>query len=214
MALALRYAARSDVGVVRQGNEDSGYAAPRLLIVADGYAKEVLGVTPEDVFVGSPPLAFTFGLGGLAVFPLRFGAAAALATRMAWVADGSDMMGSLRNPAGWNNVFGFRPSYGLVAPSNPGDLFLSQLSTEGPMARTVEDIAFQMKNGAALGVVHLKDLSLNEASSESRQSVSALKVACHRALKSGAKIAAVLHCQATFFGNQSVSGAQQRSFQT
>ncbi len=36
MALALRYAARSDVGVVRKGNEDSGYAAPRLLIVADG----------------------------------------------------------------------------------------------------------------------------------------------------------------------------------
>ena len=49
-----------------------------LLIIADGYAKEVLRVTPEDVFVGSPPLAFTFGLGGLAVFPLRFGAAAAL----------------------------------------------------------------------------------------------------------------------------------------
>ncbi|MEQ6250254.1 AMP-binding protein [Sulfitobacter sp. HNIBRBA3233] len=49
-----------------------------LLIIADGYAKEVLGVRPEDVFVGSPPLAFTFGLGGLAVFPLRFGAAATL----------------------------------------------------------------------------------------------------------------------------------------
>lgn len=49
-----------------------------LLIIADGYAREVLGVTPDDVFVGSPPLAFTFGLGGLAVFPLRFGAAAAL----------------------------------------------------------------------------------------------------------------------------------------
>lgn len=49
-----------------------------ILIIADGYAKEVLGVTPDDVFVGSPPLAFTFGLGGLAVFPLRFGAAAAL----------------------------------------------------------------------------------------------------------------------------------------
>ena len=49
-----------------------------LLIIADGYAREVLGVTPEDVFVGSPPLAFTFGLGGLAVFPLRFGAAACL----------------------------------------------------------------------------------------------------------------------------------------
>ena len=49
-----------------------------LLAIADGYAKEVLGVTPDDVFVGSPPLAFTFGLGGLAIFPLRFGAAAAL----------------------------------------------------------------------------------------------------------------------------------------
>ena len=49
-----------------------------ILIIADGYAKEVLNVVPEDVFVGSPPLAFTFGLGGLAVFPLRFGAAAAL----------------------------------------------------------------------------------------------------------------------------------------
>jgi 2-aminobenzoate-CoA ligase len=49
-----------------------------ILIIADAYAKEVLGVQPTDVFVGSPPLAFTFGLGGLAVFPLRFGASAAL----------------------------------------------------------------------------------------------------------------------------------------
>jgi len=49
-----------------------------LLVIADGYAREVLRVTPDDVFVGSPPLAFTFGLGGLAIFPLRFGAAAAL----------------------------------------------------------------------------------------------------------------------------------------
>src|SRR5579871_1284442 len=49
-----------------------------ILAVADGYAREVLKVTPEDVFVGSPPLAFTFGLGGLAVFPLRFGATATL----------------------------------------------------------------------------------------------------------------------------------------
>ena len=49
-----------------------------LLVVADGYAKQVLAVTPNDVFVGSPPLAFTFGLGGLAVFPLRFGATAVL----------------------------------------------------------------------------------------------------------------------------------------
>ena len=49
-----------------------------LMIIADGYASEILGVTPDDIFVGSPPLAFTFGLGGLAIFPLRFGAAATL----------------------------------------------------------------------------------------------------------------------------------------
>ncbi len=49
-----------------------------LLIIADGYAREILNVQKDDVFVGSPPLAFTFGLGGLAVFPLRFGAAACL----------------------------------------------------------------------------------------------------------------------------------------
>ena len=49
-----------------------------LLIIADSFAREVLQVTPDDVFVGSPPLAFTFGLGGLAVFPLRFGATATL----------------------------------------------------------------------------------------------------------------------------------------
>ncbi len=49
-----------------------------LLIIADAYAKEVLNVQPDDVFVGSPPIAFTFGLGGLAIFPLRFGAAATL----------------------------------------------------------------------------------------------------------------------------------------
>ena len=49
-----------------------------LLIIADGYAREVLKVTSDDIFVGSPPLAFTFGLGGLAIFPLRFGATATL----------------------------------------------------------------------------------------------------------------------------------------
>ena len=49
-----------------------------ILIIADGYARHVLEVRPEDVFVGSPPIAFTFGLGGLAVFPLRFGASAVL----------------------------------------------------------------------------------------------------------------------------------------
>ena len=68
------------------------------------------------------------------------GAGAALASRMVALADGSDMMGSLRNPAGWNNVFGFRPSYGLVAGGGAGDMFLAQLSTEGPMARSMRDL--------------------------------------------------------------------------
>ena len=69
------------------------------------------------------------------------GAAAALATRMAWVADGSDMMGSLRNPAGFCNVYGFRPTWGLVPSDAEGESFIGTLATEGPMARTVEDIA-------------------------------------------------------------------------
>jgi 2-aminobenzoate-CoA ligase len=49
-----------------------------MLIIADGYAKEVLGVTPEDVFVGSPPLGLHLRPWRACVFPLRFGAAAAL----------------------------------------------------------------------------------------------------------------------------------------
>lgn len=69
------------------------------------------------------------------------GAAAALACRMAWVADGSDMMGSLRNPAAFCNVYGFRPTWGLVPQDAEGDTYLSTLATEGPMARTVEDLA-------------------------------------------------------------------------
>ncbi len=70
------------------------------------------------------------------------GAAAALAARMVSVADGSDMMGSLRNPAAFCNVYGFRPSYGLVPDDPNGETFLHQLSTSGPMARTVSDLAF------------------------------------------------------------------------
>ena len=69
------------------------------------------------------------------------GAAVALATRMLPVADGSDFMGSLRNPAAWNNVFGFRPSQGRVPKWPAADAFISQLGTEGPMGRTVQDVA-------------------------------------------------------------------------
>jgi amidase len=69
------------------------------------------------------------------------GAAAALAARLVPVADGSDMMGSLRNPAAFCNIYGFRPSYGLVPGDADGDTFLATLATEGPMGRTVEDVA-------------------------------------------------------------------------
>ena len=69
------------------------------------------------------------------------GAAAALATHMLPVADGSDFMGSLRNPAGWCNVVGMRPSQGRVPMWPVSDVFISQLSTEGPMGRHVEDVA-------------------------------------------------------------------------
>jgi amidase len=69
------------------------------------------------------------------------GAAVALATRMLAVADGSDFMGSLRNPAAWNNVFGLRPSPGRVPLWPAADVWVSQLGTEGPMARTVRDLA-------------------------------------------------------------------------
>jgi amidase len=69
------------------------------------------------------------------------GAAVALALRMLPVADGSDMGGSLRNPAAFNNVFGFRPSQGRVPYAPVADAYFSQLSTEGPMARSIEDLA-------------------------------------------------------------------------
>ncbi|MBT0956430.1 amidase [Alphaproteobacteria bacterium KMM 3653] len=69
------------------------------------------------------------------------GAAAALACGMVPVADGSDMMGSLRNPAGWCGVYGMRPSWGMIPGEPGGDSFLHQLSTSGPMARCPEDLA-------------------------------------------------------------------------
>src|SRR5881227_2501349 len=68
------------------------------------------------------------------------GAAVALATGMAWVAHGSDMGGSLRNPASFNCVVGLRPSIGRVAHTPRGAVQLN-LSQQGPMARNVEDCA-------------------------------------------------------------------------
>jgi amidase len=68
------------------------------------------------------------------------GAAVALALRMAPFADGSDYGGSLRNPAGWNNVCGFRTSIGRV-PSDNRDTWLPSMGVVGPMARNISDLA-------------------------------------------------------------------------
>jgi amidase len=71
------------------------------------------------------------------------GSAAALAARLVTLADGSDMGGSLRNPASFCNVVGFRPSPGRV-PSYPTDMNWFNISVVGPMARNVEDCALFM----------------------------------------------------------------------
>jgi len=68
------------------------------------------------------------------------GAAAALASRMLPLADGSDYGGSLRNPAGWNNVFGFRTGFGVVPATGP-EVWLAGMGVQGPMARSVDDLA-------------------------------------------------------------------------
>lgn len=69
------------------------------------------------------------------------GAGVALALRMLPVADGSDMMGSLRTPSAFNNVYGLRTSFGCV-PHGPADeVFFQQFSVAGPMARNIPDLA-------------------------------------------------------------------------
>jgi amidase len=72
------------------------------------------------------------------------GAAVAVALRMVPLADGSDFMGSLRNPPGWNNVLGLRPSVGRV-PSVADEVFVAQSGVEGPIARTPLDLAMLLK---------------------------------------------------------------------
>ncbi|WP_116365990.1 amidase [Parahaliea mediterranea] len=88
------------------------------------------------------------------------GAAVGLATRMLPVADGSDMMGSLRNPAAFNNVIGFRPTQGRV-PHVGGDLFLQQLGYEGPMGRDVDDVVQLL--GTLAGADSRAPLSLRDS---------------------------------------------------
>ena len=76
------------------------------------------------------------------------GAAVALALDMVPVADGSDFGGSLRNPTAYNNVFGFRPSQGLVPAGPDFDVFHAQMGVEGPMGRNIRDIALLLDEQA------------------------------------------------------------------
>ncbi|GAB3093229.1 amidase [Cupriavidus yeoncheonensis] len=69
------------------------------------------------------------------------GAAVAVALRMLPVADGSDMMGSLRTPAAFNHVYGLRTSFGCVPHGPTEEVFFQQFSVAGPMARNVPDLA-------------------------------------------------------------------------
>jgi amidase len=68
------------------------------------------------------------------------GAAVALATGMAWLAHGTDMGGSLRNPASFCGIVGMRPSIGRVAHT-PSAMIDRNITVHGPMARNVEDLA-------------------------------------------------------------------------
>ncbi len=108
----------------------------------------LIGKTNTPEFgMGSQTYNSVYGTTGNAYDPSRTaggssgGAAVALALRMVPVADGSDFAGSLRNPAGWNNVFGFRPSAGRVPGGPTNELYLQSVATEGPMARNVTDLA-------------------------------------------------------------------------
>ena len=112
----------------------------------------VIGKTNTPEFgLGSHTFNEVFGVTRNAYDPSKSaggssgGAAVALATRMLAVADGSDFMGSLRNPAAWNNVFGLRPSQGRVPSWPTADVWVSQLGTEGPMARNVRDLALLLE---------------------------------------------------------------------
>jgi amidase len=90
------------------------------------------------------------------------GAAVALAANMLPIADGSDMGGSLRNPASFCNVVGLRPSFGRV-PSWPNSTPCSGLGTSGVMARTVADLALQLQ--AVAGPDPRVPISLHDAGS-------------------------------------------------
>lgn len=106
-----------------------------------------IGMTNTPEFgLGSHTYNSVYGVTRNAVDPARSaggssgGAAVALALHMVPLADGSDYGGSLRNPAGWNGVCGFRPSFGVV-PGESRDAWQAGMGVTGPMARDVAGLA-------------------------------------------------------------------------
>ena len=85
------------------------------------------------------------------------GSGAALASGMAWFATGSDLGGSLRNPASWNGVVGLRPTPGLISHGPTNNPF-NTLSVSGPMARNITDLSIFLDAMAVYN--HLDPLSV------------------------------------------------------
>jgi amidase len=116
----------------------------------DGDRLQRYGVETEQVadassiFLLEQALQDVFGQGtARSVAGSSGGSAAALASGTAWLASGSDLGGSLRNPASFCGIVGFRPSPGRVA-HGPSDLPFMTMSVEGPMARNVPDVALML----------------------------------------------------------------------
>ncbi len=119
-----------------------------LLAIADGYAKEVLAITPADVVVGTPPLAFTFGLGGLVIFPLRFGAASVLLEE----ASPAELVGEIKSykatisfaaPSVYQRILALKPS-----ASDLASLRIAVSAGEALPAKTFE--TWTARSGAPL----------------------------------------------------------------
>jgi 2-aminobenzoate-CoA ligase len=88
-----------------------------VLANADTFARHILQPTADDVFAGSPPLAFTFGLGGLVIFPLRFGASSLLTEKA-----GPVELAEHASAAGATILFTAPTAYRAILKEGRGDL--------------------------------------------------------------------------------------------
>ena len=159
----LTYTSGSPIFADRIAEEDG-----ELVVKIRNQGAIFIGKTNTPEFgLGSQSYNPVFGATGSAYNPALTaggssgGAACGLGTHMLPVADGSDMMGSLRNPGAYNNVIGFRPSTNVMNAEEPG---LRALATSGPMGRNTTD-AIRLLQTIALAPTfeELTPLNLNEA---------------------------------------------------